>query len=69
MFLRLAMFSRRSYMSELSCLKFRLILKSVNITNCQVLNGSLNTKIKITVNPYCGFLRNAATADCIFVVR
>jgi hypothetical protein len=65
------MFNRLNYVSELSCLKFRLILKSVNITNCQVLNGSLNTKIKIkiTVNPYCGLLHNTATADNIFVVR
>jgi hypothetical protein len=62
------MFNRLNYVSELSCLKFKLILKSVNITNCQVLNGSLNTKIKITANPYCGFLRNTATADGIFGV-
>ena len=64
------MFNRLNYVSELSCLKFRLILKSV-ITNCQVLNGSPNTIItfKITVNPYCGLLRNTATANGIFGVR
>jgi len=28
---------------------FRLVLKSVNITNCQALNGFLNTKIKIKI--------------------